>query len=374
MSESPQENTQAQSDPAPEHGSEPAAAPATGTASESVAAPPRAHRWRAGITLLLLAAAAAAFVWYWYENRARTSVMRDALTQKVAEADTKAETDRRVAEEAREALSALNDKVATLEKQVEQTRAQQAALDSVVQSLSRNRDDWTIAEAEQTLLIAAKQLQLSGDVTAALGALRSAQDKLRPLAQPGLKGLREAVDADIARLQKVPTLDATAIGKQLNDLIDRVDKLSLAMDVRPKADARGAGAVGAEEPLWKRLLLETWEELKQLVRVERMDRSDIPLLAPSQVFFLRENLKLRLLNARLALVSRDLSGYKADIGAARDWLQRYFDVRDDVVTRAIGMLSNLYAAETSAEVPDISASLEAMREFQRARPPAAAKP
>ena len=374
MSESPEEKTQAQSEPAPEQEHEPAAESAGGAAPEPVAAPARATRWRTVLTLLLLIAAAGAFGWYWYDNRARTGAMRDALTQKVAEADARAQAERRVADEARESIAKLQDNVAALESRLKETQAQQTALDAVVQSLSRNRDDWTVAEAEQALLIAAKQLQLSGDVTAALRALQAAQDTLRPLTQPELKGLRDAIGADIARLQKVPKLDAAEIGGQLTGLIDRVDKLPLAMDIRPQPDARGAGPGTPDEALWKRVLLETWDELKQLVRVERMDRADIPLLAPSQVFFLRENLKLRLLNARLALVARDLRGYKADIGAARDWLQRYYDVRNDAVARAISMLSDLQAAEVSAEVPDISASLDAMREFRRARAPAAPKP
>lgn len=300
--------------------------------------------------------------------------MQDALTRKVADADAKAQAERRVADEARESIAKLQDKVAALESRLGETQAQQTALDTVVQNLRRSRDDWTVAEAEQALLIAAKQLQLSGDVTAALRALQAAQETLRPLAQPELKTLRNAIDTDIARLQKVPKLDAAEIGGQLTRLIDGVDKLPLAMDIRPKADARGASPGAPDEALWKRLLRETWDELKQLVRVERMDRADIPLLAPSQVFFLRENLKLRLLNARLALVARDVRGYKADIGAARDWLKRYYDVRDDAVARAISTLSDLYAAEASAEVPDISASLDAMREFLRARAPAAPKP
>ena len=369
MSESPQENTETQVEPGPDPASE------SGTAaSEPVASRARGSWWRVGLTLLLLGAAVAAFGWYWYENRTRTSAMKNALTHQVAEADARAEKDRQSADEARKAVSALQGQVAALEKQLAQTDAQQAALNGVVQGLSRNRDDWTIAEVEQTLFIAAKQLQLSGDVPNALAALQSAQDKLRPLAQPGLEGLRNAVDADIARLKKVPTLDAVAIGRQLNELIDQVDKLPLAMDIRPKAGERAAGTAAPDEALWKRLLRETWEELKQLVRVERMDRSDVPLLAPPQVFFLRENLKLRLLNARLDLLMRDLKSYKADVGSARDWLQRYYDVRDDAVTRAINTLSGLHAAEVSAEVPDIAASLDAMRELRRAPAASAQKP
>lgn len=370
MSESPQDRTQEEGASASESGHE----RATESAAEPAAAPARAPRWRGALALLLIAAAAAGFGWYWYEHRAERGVMQPALTQKVAEADAKTQQERRIVEELRETISAVQGKVAALETKLGQMQAQQAALDALVENLTRNRDDWSVAEIEQTLLIASRQLQLSGDVAAALNTLRAADEKLRQLPRPELKELREAVAADIARLEKVPTLDAAGISAQLTELIDRVDKLPLAMDVRPKPGVQQAAAGSADEALWKRLLRETWEELRKLVRVERMDRADVALLAPSQVFFLRENLKLRLLNARLALVARDLRAYKTDIGAARDWLREYYDVRDEVVARAVSMLTNLYSAETSAEVPDIPASLEAMRTLRGARAAAAQKP
>jgi uroporphyrin-3 C-methyltransferase len=374
MSESPQDRTQEEGASASESGHERATESAAEPAAEAASAPARAPRWRAALALLLIVSAAGAFGWYWYQNRAETGAMRQALTQKAADADAKAQNERRVVEELRETISAVQGKVAALEERIGQTQAQQAALDALVENLTRNRDDWSLAEIEQALHIASRQLQLSGNVAAALNALRAAEDKLRQLARPDLKELREAVGADIARLEKVPTLDTAGISAQLTELIERVDQLPLAMDVRPKPGAQQAAAGSADEALWKRLLRETWEELKKLVRVERMDRADVALLAPSQAFFLRENLKLRLLNARIALVARDLRAYKADIGAARDWLQRYYDVRDEAVARAVGMLANLHAAETSAEVPDISASLEAMHALRRARPAAAPKP
>ena len=374
MSESPQDRTQEEGAPAPEPGHERAAESAAQPAAEPAPAPARASRWPWAIALVLIIAAGAGSGWYWYQNRAERGATEQALTQKLAEVDAQAQKDRRIAEDVRETISGVQEKLAALEKRLGQMQTQQAALDAQVGDLARNRDDWSIAEIEQTLQIASRQLQLSGDVTAALSTLRAAEEKLRQLSRPELKELREAIAADIKRLQKVPVLDTGGISAQLTDLIERVDKLPLAMDIRPKPAAQAAAAGGADEALWRRVLRETWDELKKLVRVERMDRADIALLAPSQVFFLRENLKLRLLNARLALIARDFRSYKTDIGAAREWLRQYYDVRDEAVARAVAMLTNLHAAETSAEVPDISASLEAMRALRSAAPTAAQKP
>jgi uroporphyrin-3 C-methyltransferase len=112
---------------------------------------------------------------------------------------------------------------------------------------------------------------------------------------------------------------------------------------------------------------EAWGELKQLVRVQHMDRAEVPLLAPSQSFFLRENLKLRLLGARLALLTRDQTSYKADLKAAGAWLTKYYDTREKTVGNALVTLKNLHDSEISIEVPDISGTLDALRAMRAAR-------
>jgi uroporphyrin-3 C-methyltransferase len=101
--------------------------------------------------------------------------------------------------------------------------------------------------------------------------------------------------------------------------------------------------------------------------VQRIEQADVPLLAPAQTYFLRENLKLRLIGARLALLARDSASYKADLKAAREWLARYYDTRSNHVAYAQGMLRNLHDAEVSIEPPEISATLEAMRTLRTAR-------
>jgi uroporphyrin-3 C-methyltransferase len=110
-----------------------------------------------------------------------------------------------------------------------------------------------------------------------------------------------------------------------------------------------------------------WSDLKQLVRVQRIDRSDVPLLTPAQTFFLRENLKLRLLTARMALLTRDQATFRNDLKAAREWLARYFDARDKSVAAAASLIASLQSADINIELPDISATLEALRLTSQAR-------
>src|SRR5262249_8743458 len=112
---------------------------------------------------------------------------------------------------------------------------------------------------------------------------------------------------------------------------------------------------------------EVWNELRQLVVVRRVDAPEPPLLPPQQAYFARENLKLRLLNARLALLSRDEAGYREDLRVAQAWVQRYFDARAKQSQAALANLRQLSSASVSFEPPSIADSLEAVRGFQSRR-------
>jgi uroporphyrin-3 C-methyltransferase len=130
-----------------------------------------------------------------------------------------------------------------------------------------------------------------------------------------------------------------------------------------KAPAAGEGAAG----FWSRLGAEVWSELRQLVVVRRVDNPEPPLLPPSQAYFLRENLRLRLLNARLTLLARDEAGYREDLRAAQAWIRRYFDQSSKQTADALAQLKELSSSTLSFEMPAISESLEAVRGFKSRR-------
>jgi uroporphyrin-3 C-methyltransferase len=92
-----------------------------------------------------------------------------------------------------------------------------------------------------------------------------------------------------------------------------------------------------------------------------VDSEDIPLVSPTQAFFLKENLRMRLLSARIALLAHDEGSFKADTRAAAEWLQRYFDLQDKRVSAGLTTLKQLSESDVSIDLPDISGSLEAVR-------------
>ena len=101
-----------------------------------------------------------------------------------------------------------------------------------------------------------------------------------------------------------------------------------------------------------------------LVQVRRIDNADAMLIAPDQGFFVRENVKLRLLSARLSLLSRNDVTLKADLAAADGALARYFD-NDSKSTRAVrDLLKDVSAGSAAVPVPNLNTSLQAIAQFR----------
>jgi len=350
----------------------PAAAGAAPSGGVVGRAPGGKAAWQGSVPALLVALLALGVAtWQWYDGRGEIGALRQELAKKLADADIQSKENRIVAEQVREAVAEAQVKLGVLESRLAESQNQQIALEALYQELSRNRDEWAYAEIEQSLFIASQQLALTGNVKAALIALQAADARLQRMNRPQLTTLRKAIHRDIERLKALPHVDTVAISVRLDGLIAQVDKLPLAMDARPQPEQPPAAREQSEDNAWTRFWRDLWSEARQLMRVQQMDKPDAPLLAPSQSYFLRENLKLRLVGARLALLARDAASYKADLKAARDWLNRYYDARNNSVAYAAGMLRNLHDTEVSIEAPDISVTLEAMRSLRLARERAA---
>ena len=320
-----------------------------------------------GAAALVALIALGVTLWQGHGARQEIDTLRQELAKRLADADAQSKAAKLFAEQLRDSTREAGANIAILETRLAESQSQQIALESLYQELSRNRDEWAFAEIEQTLLVASQQLQLAGNSKAALIALQAADARLQQLNRPQHLALRKAISQDLTRLQALPFVDSTGISVRLDNIVNVVDRLPLAAEGRSPPEPVTAMPKPADAPAWRRYWSELWDDLRQLVRVQRMDRADVPLIAPSQAFFLRENLKLRLLSARLGLLARDQTSYRDDLKAAREWLARYFDTRDKAVAANMAVLSSLLGSDISIELPDISASLDALRNLRQVR-------
>lgn len=323
------------------------------------------------LALVVALCAAGLAVLQWYQGRGADDALRREVAQRLADMAAREQAAAVRADQAAAALREAEIKIGILESKLAESQSQQIALEALYQELSRNRDEWAFAEIEQSVLLASQQLQVAANVRAALIGLENAESRLQRMEQPRYSALRRALVRDIERLKVLPLADVQGSAGRIDDVIAGVDRLQLAMDARARADAPAA-APAAELPAWERMLREAWQELRQLVRVQRTGVEEAALLAPEQAFFLRENLKLRLLAARIALLSRDARSYQADLRAASAALERHFDMRDASVSAAAASLRRLQAAPVEVALPDLAETLEALRRLRSARgkPPA----
>ncbi|MFO1362402.1 MAG: uroporphyrinogen-III C-methyltransferase [Burkholderiales bacterium] len=318
--------------------------------------------------LAVLAVAVAALAWGWWSERAALAAVRAEVAQRHC-ATRRASRRRRAPSRARRRTrcATRTRRSARWRPRQLESQSQQLALESLYQELSRSRDDWVLAEVEQTLTIAARELQLAGNVRAALAALQAADARLARSDRPQFLGLRKVIARDIERLKAAPDLDIAGMTVRIDQVIAAVDQLPLLVDGRPGAAAPKPEAGAPEAGWWDRSWRKVWDELKGLVRVQRLDAADASLLAPESRYFLRENLKLRLLHARLALLQRDEQAFRSDVKAAQGWLTRYFDTRQKAVAGAVQTLGQLNAVAVTVELPTIADSLNAVRTYKAPR-------
>ncbi|MDQ5878460.1 MAG: uroporphyrin-III C-methyltransferase [Pseudomonadota bacterium] len=344
---------------------QPAVQPAVAAANAAPTAS-RSATWQ-NPWLWVAAGALALSGWQWIETRLRLADTQQELAKRLADSDSASRESRLVAKQSQDQLMALQAKLGALESKLTDSQSQQASLENLYQDLARNRDEWALSEIEQSVTLAAQQLQLAGNVQGAILALQAADARLSGSARPQFISLRKSLGRDLDRLKALPQVDVPSMSLRLENVVAAIDTLPLAVDVRPREESRQDPVVPPEASAWQRLAIEMWHEVRGLVRIQRFDRDEPVLLAPGQVFFLRENIKLRLLNARLALLSRDQWTFRNELKVSQVLMERHFDAQNKSVQTALGSLKQLGASEVAIDLPTLNESLSAIRNFKLAR-------
>jgi uncharacterized protein HemX len=264
-------------------------------------------------------------------------------------------------------LRESQNRVAQLEGKLAEFQGQRVALEEMYRELARAPDDWLLAEIEQTLNIASRELTLAGNVRAALIAMQAADQRLSRADKLQVVQLRRAITQDMERLKSVPIIDTQGTSVKIDTLMAQVTTLPLALPDTVSASERETRPVNSGGNAVAKFGKDLWFEMTQLVRIRKLENGDPALLSPQQSYFVRENLKLRLLSARTALIARDESNYKEDLKLAREMLAKYFDPKARVNTNAIAMLKQLADSPVSIATPDITGSLNAIRAARAAR-------
>lgn len=331
--------------------------------------------------LALLAAGASATLWL------QLQAVRKELARRSSDTGTLVTEAREQSARAESLVQDLQVRLGVAEVRLSEVSLQRSQLDELMLTVSRTRDDSLVQDLESTLRLAQQQAQLTGSVQPLISALQSADQRIARAAQPRLNPVQRAIARDIERIQAAALVDLPALAGRLDGLIGQLDELPLLNAVAPaQSDGPEAPAVAVKaEPVtpaqqvapaagatvWQRLQSwwldwsgRAWASLSasgsELVRVHRVDQPEAMLLAPDQEFFLRENTKLKLLNARLALLARQLGTASADLRAVEATLQRYFDGQAKPTQLALETLQGLQRDLSLNQLPDPDDALAAL--------------
>ena len=340
-------------------------------------------RWIAVGAAVLAALAAAALVLAW-NTQQRVKALEAELVKRQQDSGAQATEARTLARQAELTSREAAAKLALLEARVAETTLQRGQLEELIQSLARSRDENVLADLDAAIRVAQQQSAITGSVEPLVLTLRQADERLARFNQPRLERVRRAVAQDLERARSTGVTDITSLTIRLDDVIRQVDDLPLLSAPERRSSARAAAAVtepaaraasatasaaaSASVPAWAGEWGArwadfggyVWQEVRSLVRVTRIDKPEAMLVAPDQAFFLRENLKLRLLNARLALLSRQFDSAQSDLRDAQSALDRYFDRSVKRVVLASESVKQVTSQARLVSVPRPDATLAAI--------------
>ncbi len=383
-------------------------AEAPGPAAEAAEAGPAvaaghtpAWVWRgllpAAVVLAALAAGALALA---YSAQQRVKVLEAELVRRQQDTAQTAGEARVLARQAETASREVMAKMALLEARVAETAMQRSQVEDLLQSLARSRDENVLADIEAAVRVAQQQSAITGSAEPLLLVLRQADERLARFAQPRLERVRRAVAQDLERTRAAGATDLSLLASRLDEVMRQVDELPMLVVPQhpaarrggasvstttpvssdgtaapavagsapagskaasaPASSVPGAGLLGTLRHAWDRLSANVGSETRALLRVTRIEDPQAMLIAPEQAYFLRENLKLRLLNARLALLSRQFDMAQSDLRESLAALDRYFDRSARRTVLAMDALRQVAAQARVVVLPRPDATLAAI--------------
>jgi uroporphyrin-III C-methyltransferase len=361
--------------------------PATPAVPAVVHAVPHAPRywqllaWIAAVAFGVMSVAA--FVSAWHTQQ-RVKSLEQELVKRQQTSQNDATEARIAAKQALDSVRDLNGKVGVIDERVAESQMQRSQVEDLIQALSRSRDENVLADVEAGLRVAMQQALLTGSTDPIVTILKQSDERLARYNNPRLDRIRRAIARDLDRQRTASAVDVPSLTIRLDEAVRMIDELPLVsvperatasgraaaasaaaasrVTAAARASAAASTAPAASMPAWVASVQHAWDafsvpffsELKQAVRVTSIEHPEAALMTPEQSVFLRENVKLRLLDARLSILSRQFDVAQADMQLAQAALERYFDHNSRRVAAASELLRQVstQARQVSFPRPD----------------------
>lgn len=332
----------------------------------------------------------ASYLWF------KLSSIEELLAKQSAQSNTQALEAKVSSKDAQELARETAAKLALLDAKVMEVALQRTQLEDLMQSLSRTRDENLVAELESMLRLGQQQAQLMGSAQPLIEALKTCEQRIAKSSQPKLAAIDRALLKDLDLIKSKPVLDTPALLLKLDQLVQKVEALPLLNDpqlnssstpviksvvrvdegrtgtTQTSGNVSGANTnsptpsaltqakswaesirTSTGESWLDTLTSHVWSQIKGLVRITRIDQPEASLLTPSQGYFLKENLKLRLLNSKLGLLAHQINSFKADLNQSQRDLDKYFAMQSKQGQEVAVLLNEIKDLSAQPEIPQI---------------------
>ena len=271
-------------------------------------------------------------------------------------------------------LKTAQDKVEQLEQLVESKTGEIAALQSQVKQVSQlvgaqQPSDWLFSEADFLLNNALRKLVLDNDVDTAISLLKLADETLVKVNNLQANAIRTAINQDLKQLLSLSSVDQNAVMQKLSQLTNTVDELQ-ALNVNFDETPEKSGKLSDDIADWQQNVEKSATSfLNHFIRISPKQSADKKeLLAPNQDIYLRENIRLRLQLAIMAVPRQQDELYKQSLDAVASWVRSYFDTNAEVTQNFLKSVDELADSSIYVDVPGQLQSLTLLDKYLNRAP------
>lgn len=319
------------------------------------------------IAIAIALALGAGLYGYGKHQASRQTATNDALSTQLAalqkqQDQQKTELENTIKQQAA-ALEEANHQQANLARQLDEVQQKVATISG------SDAKTWLLAQADFLVKLAGRKLWSDQDVTTAAALLKSADASLADMNDPSLIAARRALTDDISSLSAVSQVDYDGIILKLNQLSNQVDNLRLADNDSDDTPMDSDGSeLSSTVHEWRQNLVKSWHNfMDSFITIRRRDESAVPLLAPNQDIYLRENIRSRLLVAAQAVPRHQDETYKQSLENVSTWVRAYYDT-DDATTKAfLDELEALGQQSINMDVPQTLQSQPLLEKLMQTR-------
>lgn len=305
----------------------------------------------ASVALLLVLALGAGFAYVHQQQKSEFNNQLQAVRTELKQTrDTlNAQLEQTVSKATSQATEITHRAETVLEQQQKSIESLQLAVADIK---GRRPNDWLLAEADYLVKLAGRKLFLEHDVETATQLMESADQRIAALNDPSLTPLRKAMANDITTLKNIPLIDRDGLVLRLISLQQQIDNLPLANAILPADQPQASQAVSENIDDWQTNLKNSLKAFADnFITFRSRDGNVIPLLSPTQHFYLRENLQAKLETAIKGVYTEQQTLYRTALDTAAQWSTSFFNPDDKAVQSFNAALAQLAEQQVQVEYP-----------------------